>query len=413
MTEPTAVATELYRALAVGDADAVSALLDTGFVGVTAAGMPLGLGGTYRGPASMMGDFWWRLGRTFRVQAEPERFEASAADATGADHLVVTGTYRGVCRPTGRPVEASFAHLLTVVAGRITQLRQFTDTAAWVAALDGAPRTAPAFPGPHVDDLTTIDYSVTDGVASVILDRPDQRNAIDLAMAEESLAVARAIAADARVRAVLIAGNGPALTVGGDIEYFTAATSGGVGTLAERMTTPFHEAFRVLDRLDAPIVTAVHGAAAGGGLGFVYAADVVVASPDAFFCTAFSGLGLSGDGGGTWHLPRIVGATRARRMYVENLRVDAATAHQWGLVSEIVPAADVRDHALRTAQRLAAGPTRGFARQRRLLRESWSATLSEQLRAESEGIRDTGDSRDTQVAVAAFRTRTRPVFEGR
>ncbi|MGW0036985.1 enoyl-CoA hydratase-related protein [Gordonia sp. NPDC003376] len=179
------------------------------------------------------------------------------------------------------------------------------------------------------------------------------------------------------------------------------------------MTAPFHEAFRILERIDAPIVTAAHGAVAGGGLGFVYAADVVLAAPDAVFTTAFSGIGLSGDGGGTWHLPRIVGAARARRMYLENLRVDAPTALDWGLVAEIVPADELRAEALTRAQRFAQGPTRGYARQRRLLRESWGTTLADQLRAESEGIRDTGNTDDAHHAVRAFLDRTRPRFEGR
>ena len=78
------------------------------------------------------------------------------------------------------------------------------------------------------------------------------------------------------------------------------------------MTTPFHEAFRVLSRIDAPIVTAAHGAVAGGGLGYVYAADLVVAAEGTKFVTAFAALGLSGDGGGTWHLPRLIGRAARR-----------------------------------------------------------------------------------------------------
>ncbi|HEY5853521.1 MAG TPA: enoyl-CoA hydratase-related protein [Aldersonia sp.] len=395
----------LYRALAVGDADAVSGLLAPSFVGVTAAGLPLGLGGTYTGPESMIRDFWWRLGSVFRAQAEPESF-----DALAGDRLQVTGTYRGVCRATGRNFAAAFVHVLTFDSGRITALHQLTDTAAWHAALDGAERASfPAYPGPGVAELETIDYSVERGVARVILNRPDQRNAIDLRMGEETLSVARAIAADPRVRAVLIAGNGPALTVGGDIDYFTSAPPGTLGSLAARMTDPFHEAFRILERIDAPIVTAAHGSVAGGGLGYVYAADIVVAAQGTVFCTAFSGIGLSGDGGGTWHLPRIVGATRARRMYIENLRVDAALAQRWGLVAEVVPADELRGYALAKAVELAAGPTRAFGRQRNLLRETWGNSLSEQLRAESQDVCATGNTRDAQHAIAAFLDKNRPL----
>ncbi|MGV9711037.1 enoyl-CoA hydratase-related protein [Gordonia sp. NPDC003424] len=408
LTASADTARSLYRALASGDTEAIAAMLTADFVGVTAAGLPLGLGGTYHGPESMMRDFWFRLGATFRAQAEPESF-----DVLSGDRLQVTGTYRGTCRPTGRTLDAAFVHILTVTDGRISALHQLTDTAAWHAALDGATGAVPAYPGPTVDDLETIDYSVADGVAQVILNRPDQRNAIDLRMGEETLTVARAIAADPAVRAVLIAGNGPALTVGGDIDYFTSAAPGGFGDLAERMTSPFHEAFRILDRIDAPIVAAAHGSVAGGGLGFVYAADIVVAAEGTIFSTAFSGIGLSGDGGGTWHLPRIIGAARARRMYIENLRLDAALAEQWGLVAEVVPAERLRAHALEKATRLAEGPTKAFGRQRQLLRETWDRGLGEQLRAESEGVRFTGNTHDAQHAIAAFLDKTRPTFEGR
>ncbi|QTI69039.1 enoyl-CoA hydratase-related protein [Gordonia polyisoprenivorans] len=403
------LAGSLYRALAAGDADAVGALLDPAFVGVAAAGMPLGLGGSYAGPEAMIRDFWWRIGAAFRVTAEPESF-----DTLSDDRLQVVGTYRGTCRRTGRTLEASFIHILTFNGWRISHLRQLTDTVAWSTALDGAERAGyPAYPGPSISDLVTIDYQVHNGVAQVILNRPEQRNAIDLQMGEETLTVARAIAADPSVRAVLFAGNGRALTVGGDIDYFTSASPGAFGTLAGRMTEPFHEAFRILERIDAPIVTAAHGSVAGGGLGFVYAADIVVAAKGTIFSTAFSGIGLSGDGGGTWHLPRIIGESRARRMYLENLRIDADTAEKWGLVSEVVPAETLRDHCLAKATKLAGGPTKAFGRQRQLLRETWQHSLSEQLRAESEGVRDTGNTYDAQHAIGAFLSKTRPIFEGR
>ncbi|MGW0036984.1 nuclear transport factor 2 family protein [Gordonia sp. NPDC003376] len=216
---PARTAHALYDALAAGDADGIRGLLTPGFVGITAAGLPLGLGGTYHGPDAMMGKFWWPLGKVFAVRAH-----AGHIDTLADDRLLVTGTYRGTCRGTGRRVDAAFTHTLSFDGDRISELHQLTDTAVWHAALDGAERaTAPVHPGPDVTQLETIDYSVTDGVAQVLLDRPAHRNAIDLTLAEESLAVARAIAADPAVRAVFIGGNGPDLTVGGDIDEFVTA----------------------------------------------------------------------------------------------------------------------------------------------------------------------------------------------
>ena len=327
------------------------------------------MGGEHRGAEAMQRNLWWKIGKHFKVEAQPDELRV-----LDDGDLLVTGHYRGVARRSGRALDAEFTHVLRFDQdGRITSLRQLTDTAAWIDAL-GA--DAP---------LETIDYSVTDGVATVCLDRPDQRNAIDLRMGEETLVVARRIASDASVRAVLICGNGPALTVGGDIGYFLESPPEEFGNLFARMTTPFHEAFRILSRIDAPIVTAAHGSVAGGGLGYVYAADIVLAAEGTQFVTAFAGIGLSGDGGGTWHLPRLIGPARAARAYLQNRPITAEQALDWGMISEIVPAEELRARAAALAASLAQGPTRAFGRMRTLLRETWDNDLSRQLLAETEG----------------------------
>ena len=195
----------------------------------------------------------------------------------------------------------------------------------------------------------------------------------------------------------------PRSTVGGDIDYFLARSAERFGALFAQMTTPFHEAFRVLSRIDAPIVTAAHGAVAGGGLGYVYAADLVIAAEDTKFVTAFAGLGLSGDGGGTWHLPRLIGPRRAAEAYLRNRPINAPEALQWGLINEIVPAEELRSRAEAVARELANGPTRGFAQMRALLRDSWRNDLSTQLQAETDAIRQIGDTADAARAICRLR----------
>lgn len=388
---------QLYQALAAGDRDAIDYLLHPQFVGYAAEGLPLDMGGTHVGPDAMRDNLWWRIGKHFKVRVEPAEFRH-----LDDGRLLVVGTYRGWARRNRNPLESAFVHLIGFEAdGRIVSLRQLTDTAAWCAALDEAGR------------LQTIDYQVENGLATICLNRPDERNAINLQMAGETLEVTRRIASDRSVRAVLIWANGPALSVGGDIKYFLANNDRGLGDLFIAMTTPFHQAFDLLSRIDAPIVTAAHGAVAGGGLGYVYAADIVFAEPDTKFMTAFSGLGVSGDGGGTWHLPRLIGPRRAAAAYLRNTPISAEEALQWGLINEIVSADELHARAMEVATELANGPTVAFATQRALLRDCWRNDLMTSLTAETQGLKRTGDSADAAEAVAAFVAKRTPMYRGR
>jgi 2-(1,2-epoxy-1,2-dihydrophenyl)acetyl-CoA isomerase len=387
----------LYDALATGDRDGIDALLHPDFVGHAAEGLPLGMGGGHVGAEAMCANLWWRIGRNFTARAVPNDFQV-----LGDGRLMVSGHYRGAARRTGQQLDAAFIHLFEFAPdGRIATLHQLTDTAAWHAALDAPP------------PLETIDYRVDDGVATLCLNRPADRNAIDLRVAQETLAVARRVAADTSVRCVLIRGEGPSLSVGGDIGFFLDGGRDRFGDLFVEMTTPFHEAFAILSALEVPIVTAAHGAVAGGGLGYVYAADLVIAAEGTRFVTAFAGLAVSGDGGGTWHLPRLIGARRAAAAYLRNTPITVDEALDWGLINEIVPVGQLRQRAVAVADELAHGPTKTFATMRRLLRESWHRDLPTQLVAETQGLRLTGDTADAAAAISAFAAKTKPEFTGR
>ncbi|WP_082944782.1 enoyl-CoA hydratase-related protein [Mycobacterium sp. 852013-50091_SCH5140682] len=392
-----AAAESLYQALATGNADALTHLLASDFIGHAAEGLPLDMGGTHVGPEAMRTNLWWRIGEHFKARAVAEDFQALEDG-----RLAVIGNYRGTARRSGAELDAAFVHILAFDGdGRIASLKQLTDTAAWHAALDGDGM------------LQTIDYRVEHGVATICLNRPDKRNAINLRMGQETLEVARRIAADSSVRAVLICGNGPALTVGGDISYFLEGGGEGYDKLFEKMIRPYHEGFDILSRVEAPIVAAAHGAVAGGGLGFIYAADLVLAAEDTRFVAAFAGIGLSGDGGGTYHLPRLIGPRRAAAAYLRNTPITAKEALAWGLVNEIVPVDELRARATALARELAEGPTVAFATMRALLKDSWSNDLTAQLAAELRGTKTTGNTRDAASAISAFAEKRTPIFEGR
>jgi 2-(1,2-epoxy-1,2-dihydrophenyl)acetyl-CoA isomerase len=414
-----AVAADLYQALESGDRARLAELLHPDFEGRVTEGLPLGLGGQYHGPDAMRRDFWGRIGRSFAVRAVPAEF-CLLPDG----RLMVTGRYTGTARGGGT-LNADFVHLLSFADGRISGLVQLTDSAQWANAL--AAEAAPADGSTSTETVggarseadqarprppATVEFSVADGLAVIRLNKPAARNAIDQALVDDLAEAVQRCAADAAVRALLICANGPAFTVGGDVAVFAKAGRDELPGDLRRMTTGYHAALQILDRLEVPVVAAVHGAVAGGGLGLIYVADVVIAAEGTRFATGFSGLGLSGDGGGTWFLPRLVGMRRAAELYFGQRVLDADEAAAWGLISRVVPAADLAAEAERTARQLAAGPTRAFGEIRTLLRRTHEVSLGDQLQAETGALSRTAGTRDAARAIDSFMAKSRPEFRG-
>ena len=277
----------------------------------------------------------------------------------------------------------------------------------WVGDVTGSAAEADqAHPRPPA----AVEFSVADGLAVLRLNRPGARNAIDQALVDGlQEAVQRC---DAAVRALLICANGPTFTVGGDVAVLAKAGPGELPGDLRRMTTGYHAALQVLDSLEVPVVAAVHGAVAGGGLGLIYVADGVIAAEGTRFATGFSGLGLSGDGGGTWFLPRLVGMRRAAELYFGQRVLDADEAAAWGLISRVVPAADLAAESERAARQLAEGPTRAFGEIRALLRRTHEASLGDQLQAETRALSRTAGTRDAARAIGSFMAKSRPDFRG-
>ena len=394
-------ARQLYQALAKGDREGLDALLHPEFTGRTTEGLPFGLGGTYQGANAMRREFWGQIAKNFIAQAQPTSFH-------GLDdgRLLVQGRYTGEARNGGGRLDAEFIHILSFADRKINGLSQLTDSERWVqASVSGAP--------PLPQALRTLTFDVQDGLATICLNRADAHNAINAHMADELCIVAERCANDLSIRAVLLLGNGKSFTVGGDLAFLSKAKDGELPGLLRAMTGPYHEALRTFSRLHVPIVAAVHGATAGGGLGLMYCADIVVAAENTKIALGFGALGLSMDGSNSWFLPRLVGMRRAAELYLEGRVLNADEALDWGLVNRVVPLADLLRNARASAERLAEGPTQAYGEVRRLYRESLGATLSEQLGAETEALHRTAATTDATDAIASFIGKRKPVFHGR
>jgi 2-(1,2-epoxy-1,2-dihydrophenyl)acetyl-CoA isomerase len=259
-------------------------------------------------------------------------------------------------------------------------------------------------------DFGALTLEVADGVATITLDQAERGNPFDLRLCNELSLAATECDEDPAVRAVLIRAEGRFFSVGGDLRTL-GADRDGLPRFVKNATTTFHSAVSRFARMDAPVVTAVHALAAGGGVSLLAGADIVVASPQARFYAAYQGIGLAVDGGGTHHLPRRVGLGRARCFYLRNQTWDAEQAHAYGLVDELV-ADDPADAARAIAGELAAGPTRAFGAVKRLLADTFDRPLEHQLEAEARAMAETGRTADAWGAIGAVAAREQPSFAG-
>lgn len=247
-------------------------------------------------------------------------------------------------------------------------------------------------------------------VALLRLNRPAALNALDPEMARLLAAEAAALSGDGSVRAVLLTGEGRAFMAGGDIAHL--ARDPGPPT-ADRLIVNLHRALTLLARLPAPVVAAVQGAAAGAGFSLAMAADFVVAADDAKFTTAYAKIGASLDGSSSWTLPRLVGYRKAMELALLSPVIDAAEALRLGLVTKVVPAADLAAEATALARTLAAGPTHAYGRMKALLQASQQNGLESQLELERLLFGAGAATADFAEGTAAFLAKRKPDFQGR
>lgn len=258
----------------------------------------------------------------------------------------------------------------------------------------------------------TIRFEVKDQAAFITLDRPDAANGLNLVMGRELMDAAIRCDEDPGIRAVLLTGKGKFFCAGGDLKYFSDSGERLAAALKE-VTSFSNSAAAKLTRMDKPLVVAVNGPAAGIGMSFALYGDLILAAESASFTAAYTAAALSPDGGMTYLLPRYIGLLRARELMLTNRRLSAKEALEWGLVTRVVPDAELAAEAGKLVKALAAGPTLSYGSVKRLVNNTFSQTLETQMELEGRGIAAVSKTADAGEGISAFLTRRKPVFTGK
>ncbi len=257
-------------------------------------------------------------------------------------------------------------------------------------------------------------YHVSDGVATITLNRPEVLNAISTELITALGDAVERAAQDETVRAVVLTGNGRGFCAGADLarrpqpDAAGRRPDSGAG-LRER----YHPVILAMRGLPKPIISAVNGVAAGGGMSLALAADIVLAARSATFVQAFSRIGLIPDAGSTYFLPRYAGEMRARALAILADKIDAEQAQRFGLVWQVHDDDALQAEASRLARHLAKMPTFSYGLIKEALNNSLDSNLPDQLEREAMLQSRASRSEDFQEGVAAFLAKRKPAFKGR
>lgn len=256
-------------------------------------------------------------------------------------------------------------------------------------------------------DFQTVTFSLSEGIGQLTLNRPERLNGITNQMMRDLYEVLSELPAMAEARVVVLSGAGKGFCPGADLGHYSSGA-------AEQPLSPEHfQLTAMLHELPQVTVAAVNGACAGAGLGWAAACDLRYAARSANFNSAFLGVGISGDMAGPWLLPRIIGAARARELFLLHGKFGADEAARIGLVSKVFDDEVFRQEVDAIAARLAASAPLAI----RAMKENFTAaenmSLREYIRIESERHRRTGASEDSRAAFQAFVEKRPAVFKGR
>lgn len=258
--------------------------------------------------------------------------------------------------------------------------------------------------------MSSILYQVANGVAHLTLNRPEKYNSFNKEMALTLQQRLDEAAADESVRCILLQGSGKAFCAGQDLGETEDPTQLDFDAI---LTERYNPIVLRLREMNKPVICGVNGVAAGAGANLALAGDLVVAKQSATFIQAFINIGLIPDCGGTYMLPRLIGAQRAMALCITGEKVAAEQAVAMGMIYKSVPDESFEEECTALAEKLAQMPTEGIALTKKLISQSFGNTLAQQLEQEMRLQVQAGKTSDFKEGVAAFLGKRKPVFNGK
>jgi 2-(1,2-epoxy-1,2-dihydrophenyl)acetyl-CoA isomerase len=253
---------------------------------------------------------------------------------------------------------------------------------------------------------------VRDQVGWLTLARPESANTFDLDFVKDLFDASVECAGNDDIRAVVITGQGRLFSAGGDAKMMAALGDRLPQSVLE-MTGPLHSAVARFAQMDAPVIAAVNGPAAGGGLCLVAMCDLAIAARSAKFVVAFPGIGFSMDTGGSYFLPKVLGTRRALELALTGRTLDAEEALAWGLVNRVVDDGDLLSEVGALATKLARGPSKAFGAIKRLVHSGFVEGMETHMEREAQTLSALTKGEDAREGVRAFVEKRPPRFVGR
>jgi 2-(1,2-epoxy-1,2-dihydrophenyl)acetyl-CoA isomerase len=260
--------------------------------------------------------------------------------------------------------------------------------------------------------METMKLEIRDNVAWLTFSRPDAANTVGPGFVKDLYEAATRCAGDPEVRAVVITAEGRFFSAGGDARHFLEIGDRLPAAVLE-MTGPLHSAIARFAQMDAPVIAAVNGPAAGAGICLVAMCDLAIAARSAKFLVAFPGIGFSIDTGGTYFLPKVLGPRRALELALTGRTLDADEALAWGLVNRVVDDGELHAEVEKLARKLASGATRAFGTIKRLVHSGFLEGMETHMEHEARALSEMTKTEDAREGLRAFAEKRPPRFVGR